>query len=100
MKDTVSHYVPPHSSLTSTEPQVFSNNLTMPRQRRNGSGCFNSDDHRVVARGPRRGEGFDRYLLVAAVLDAAVVEVHNTFGCVDAGNDDRVVGIGPVAGYV
>ena len=31
MKDTVSHYVPPHSPLTSTEPQVFSNNLTMPR---------------------------------------------------------------------
>ena len=30
MKDTVSHYVPPHSPLTSTEPQVFSNNLTMP----------------------------------------------------------------------
>ena len=30
MKDTVSHYVPPHSVLTSTEPQVFSNNLTMP----------------------------------------------------------------------
>jgi hypothetical protein len=34
MKDTVSHYVPPHSPLTSTEPQVFSNNLTMPCQRR------------------------------------------------------------------
>ena len=32
MKDTVSHYVPPHSPLTSTEPQVFSNNLTMPVQ--------------------------------------------------------------------
>jgi hypothetical protein len=32
MKDTVSHYVPPHSPLTSTEPQVFSNNLTMPRR--------------------------------------------------------------------
>jgi hypothetical protein len=32
MKDTVSHYVPPHSPLTSTEPQVFSNNLTMPSQ--------------------------------------------------------------------
>src|SRR6185312_10693828 len=30
MKDTVSHYVPPPSALTSTEPQVFSNNLTMP----------------------------------------------------------------------
>ena len=30
MKDTVSHYVPPHSPLTSTEPQAFSNNLTMP----------------------------------------------------------------------
>lgn len=30
MKDTVSHYVPPHSPITSTEPQVFSNNLTMP----------------------------------------------------------------------
>ena len=30
MKDTVSHYVPPHSPLTSTDPQVFSNNLTMP----------------------------------------------------------------------
>jgi len=30
MKDTVSHYVPPQSPLTSTEPQVFSNNLTMP----------------------------------------------------------------------
>ena len=30
MKDTVSHYVPPYSPLTSTEPQVFSNNLTMP----------------------------------------------------------------------
>ncbi len=30
MKDTVSHYVPPHSPLTSTEPPVFSNNLTMP----------------------------------------------------------------------
>jgi hypothetical protein len=34
MKDTVSHYVPPHSPLTSTEPQVFSNNLTMPSTRR------------------------------------------------------------------
>src|SRR5271166_2410839 len=33
MKDTVSHYVPPHSPLTSTEPQVFSNNLTMPQER-------------------------------------------------------------------
>ena len=33
MKDTVSHYVPPHSPLTSTEPQVFSNNLTMPGER-------------------------------------------------------------------
>ncbi len=30
LKDTVSHYVPPHSPLTSTEPQAFSNNLTMP----------------------------------------------------------------------
>jgi hypothetical protein len=34
MKDTVSHYVPPHSPLTSTEPQVFSNNLTMPPEDR------------------------------------------------------------------
>ena len=30
MKDTISHYVPPYSPLTSTEPQAFSNNLTMP----------------------------------------------------------------------
>jgi hypothetical protein len=30
MKDTVSHYVPPYSPLTSTEPQALSNNLTMP----------------------------------------------------------------------
>ena len=30
MKDTISHYVPPHSPLTSIEPQAFSNNLTMP----------------------------------------------------------------------
>jgi hypothetical protein len=29
MKDTVSHYVPPHSPLTSTEPTSI-NNLTMP----------------------------------------------------------------------
>jgi hypothetical protein len=36
MKDTVSHYVPPHSPLTSTEPQVFSNNLTMPCRLRAG----------------------------------------------------------------
>ena len=32
MKDTISHYVPPYSPLTSTEPQAFSNNLTMPRE--------------------------------------------------------------------
>ena len=38
MKDTVSQYVPPHSPLTSTEPQVFSNNLTMPAARHYGCG--------------------------------------------------------------
>src|SRR6478672_12086303 len=32
MKDTVSQYVPPHSPLTSTEPQPFPNNLTMPHR--------------------------------------------------------------------
>jgi phosphate transport system protein len=32
MKDTVSHYVPPHSPLTSTAPQAFSDNLTMPAE--------------------------------------------------------------------
>ena len=30
MKDTVSHYIPPQYPLTSTAPQAFSNNLTMP----------------------------------------------------------------------
>ena len=30
MKDTVSHYIPPQNPLTSTAPQAFSNNLTMP----------------------------------------------------------------------
>ena len=38
MKDTISHYVPPYSPLTSTEPQAFSNNLTMPCPR----GCHGS----------------------------------------------------------
>ena len=30
MKDTVSHYILPQYPLTSTAPQAFSNNLTMP----------------------------------------------------------------------
>src|SRR5258707_5028198 len=42
MKDTVSHYVPPHSPLTSTEPQVFSNNLTMPACGPHTSTCTGS----------------------------------------------------------
>jgi hypothetical protein len=33
MKDAVSHYVPPPNPLTSTAPQAFSDNLTMPVQR-------------------------------------------------------------------
>jgi hypothetical protein len=30
MRDTVSHYIPLPNPLTSTAPQAFSNNLTMP----------------------------------------------------------------------
>jgi hypothetical protein len=30
VKNAVSHYIPPPSTLTSTAPQSFSNNLTMP----------------------------------------------------------------------
>ena len=30
MKDTVSYYIPPQYPVTSTAPQAFSNNLTMP----------------------------------------------------------------------
>jgi hypothetical protein len=32
LKDTVSHYLSPPNPLTSTEPQPFPNNLTMPWQ--------------------------------------------------------------------
>src|SRR5215475_15041663 len=30
VKNAVSHYIPPPNTLTSTAPQSFSNNLTMP----------------------------------------------------------------------
>src|SRR4051812_3934084 len=33
MKDTVSHYLSPPKPLTSTAPQPFPNNLTMPSRR-------------------------------------------------------------------
>ena len=52
MKDTVSHYVPPHSPLTSTEPQVFSNNLTMPPGVPGGHTDGTHDPTRAVARTP------------------------------------------------
>jgi cytochrome P450 len=45
MKDTVSHYIPPPNPLTSTAPQAFSNNLTMPAKR--------PDDRRRMLADPR-----------------------------------------------
>ena len=55
MKDTVSHYVPPHSPLTSTEPRVFSNNLTMPLHAR------------LVAEHERIAGGVDRAMAIGGV---------------------------------
>ena len=57
MKDTISHYVPPYSPLTSTEPQPFSNNLTMPveRPKRGGRGLVYSQGPRPLAGATVRG---------------------------------------------
>ena len=57
MKDTVSHYVPPHTPLTSTEPQVFSNNLTMPLDSCGVSSVWYTSQITRTSRPPRIGSG-------------------------------------------
>ena len=52
MKDTISHYVPPYSPLTSTEPQALSNNLTMPASSLMMAGVIFTETAEKAPRGP------------------------------------------------
>src|SRR5271165_1302020 len=63
------------------------------------SGLF-GDDHALAAGVPGLDKRRDRYLFVAAALDAAVVEVHDAGDGVYSGDDQRVVGVGLIAGLV
>jgi len=56
MKDAVSHYVPPPSPLTSTAPQAFSDNLTMPSE---ASGCCDRYAFLPHPRSAQRGRAAD-----------------------------------------